>query len=235
MNSSGRATRVIRSSAAPATPMEDVFVLSESTRLSVPAVGTLATAAAVMAAAERRAGDLVLAAENRASALVALAERQAEDVRDEAIAEGHAIGRAAAEAEVAQCLSLIRHAAAEGKAVRDGVAAQAAAVVARAASLATRRIVADYYESDPARTAAAVADALRAASGQDVIAIRVHPQLADAVSASLAPSAAYVQPDAAVAIGGCIIDLRLGTLDATLDARLSMLELALAEVGGELS
>ena len=67
-----------------------------------------------------------------------------------------------------------------------------------------------------------------------MIAIRVHPALAGAVSASLTSSGGYVRPDETVAIGGCIIDLRMGTLDATLDARLSMLELALAEAGGEL-
>ena len=231
MNSSGRATRVIRSSAA----MDDVFVLGEGTRQAVPAVGTLATAAAVIAAAETHAAGLLAAAETRASAIVALAEQQADEVREEAVAEGQAIGRAAAEAELADCLGLIRRAAAEGKAIRDGVAAQASAVIARATSLATRRIVADYYEADPARTAAAVEDALRAASGQDVIAIRVHPELAGAISASLTSAAAYVQPDGAIEIGGCVIDLRMGTLDATLEARLSMLDLALSEAGGELS
>ena len=231
MNSSGRTTRVIRSSAA----MDDVFVLGEGTRQAVPAVGTLATAAAVIAAAETRAAELLAAAEARASALVTLAEQQADEVREEAVAKGHALGRAAAEAELADCLGLVRTAASEGKAIRDGVAAQASAVIARATALATRRIVADYYEASPERTAAAVEDALRAASGQDVIAIRVHPSLADSVRASHTSSANYVEPDDAIAIGGCVIDLRMGTLDATLDARLSMLELALTEAGGELS
>jgi flagellar biosynthesis/type III secretory pathway protein FliH len=42
-----------------------------------------------------------------------------------------------------------------------------------------------------------------------------------------------VRPDDAVEAGGCIIDLRNGTIDATLDARLSLMELALREAGGE--
>ena len=231
MSSWGRASRVIRS---PGT-LEDVFVLSGSTRDAVPVDGTLATAAAILAGAQSRAEAIFAAAESAASATIAAADTQAAGVRDSAFAEGYVAGRAAAEGELEECLAVVRRAAAEGKAVRDGVATQAAAVVARAAVLATRRIVADYYEADPARSAAAIEDAIRAASGQEIIAIRVHPGLADAVQASLVDSAAYVRPDSTVAIGGCIIDLRHGTLDATLDARLSMLELALADAGGELA
>lgn len=226
MNSSGR---IIRSTA----PLDDVFVLSGGACQAVPATGTLATAAAIVAAAEGRAQELIVAAEARAAAIVALAERQADEVRAESVSEGHALGRAAVEAEAAACLDVIRRAAAEGKAVRDGIAAQSSAIVARAVSLATRRIVAGYYDAGPERTEAAVQDALRAASGQDILAIRVHPSLGDTVSASLGSSGSYVRPDDSVAIGGCIIDLAMGTLDASLDARFSMLDLALAEAGGE--
>jgi flagellar biosynthesis/type III secretory pathway protein FliH len=61
----------------------------------------------------------------------------------------------------------------------------------------------------------------------------VHPGLVQAVEASLTEAAGYVKPDDAIEAGGCIVDLRNGTIDATLDTRLSLMDLALREAGGE--
>ena len=70
--------------------------------------------------------------------------------------------------------------------------------------------------------------ALEAVSGQEVLRIRVAPTASGAVGASLGEAASYVVPDGAVALGGCVIDLRNGTLDASLDGRLDQLDEALA-------
>jgi flagellar biosynthesis/type III secretory pathway protein FliH len=56
--------------------------------------------------------------------------------------------------------------------------------------------------------------------------------MVESIQAWLADAARYVRPDEGVAIGGCIIDLRNGTLDASLDARLSLMDLALGEAAG---
>lgn len=229
MNSSARAGRFIRG----ASEREDVFVLGEPARRDIPADGTLANAGAVIAAADRRAADIIAAAEAQSAAVIATARASVDDVRAAAHGEGYAAGLAAAEAEAHAAIELIRRVASEGQAIRDEIAGQATSVIARAIALALRRLTADYYEADPARTAAAIADAVRAAAGQQIISIRVHSGLVQAVQAQLLDVAEYVRPDDAIEAGGCIIDLKNGTLDATLDARLSLMELALREAGGE--
>jgi flagellar biosynthesis/type III secretory pathway protein FliH len=212
---------------------DDVFVLGAARRPEFPSSGAVATAADVVAAAEERAAAIVADAEAQAAAVLAAAHANAASVTAAARGEGFEAGRAAAEAEVRDALGLIRTAAAEGKALRDQLAGQAAGVVARAVALGLRRLVGEYYEADPARTGAACAEAFRAAASQHVIAIRVHPGLVESLEVTLGGAARYLRPDDAVEIGGCIIDLRNGTIDASLEARLSLMEAALAAAGGE--
>ena len=229
MNSLARAGRVIRA----AREDEDVFVLGESVRRNVPADATLASVSAVLEATDRRADALIDVADRQAAEIVAEARVAAENVRAAAYDEGRAAGKAHAESEAVAALALIRSAASEGQAIRDQVAEQAAGLVARAVSLALRRIVGEYYEADPERTVAACTEALRAAAGQDVISIRVHPGLVQSIQASLTDAAQYIRPDDTIEAGGCVLDLRNGTIDASLDTRLSLMELALREAGGE--
>ena len=75
-------------------------------------------------------------------------------------------------------------------------------------------------------------DAVRSAAGQEILSIRVNPGALDRVRASLVDVAGYVQPDDGIELGGCVIDLRDGTIDATLDARLDLMELALTSAAG---
>lgn len=231
MNSSAKPGRVIR---AARHETEDVFVFGQSTPFA-PADGILATASAVIEAGQREGEAVIAGARGEAARIIAEANAAAAAVRDAAYQDGYQAGLLQAAAEIQGYVDVARRAANEGKQLRDDIAGQAASVVARATSLAVRRVVAEYYEADPARTAGLAAEALRAAAGQEILAIRVHSGLVDAVSASLADVASYVRPDDAVDIGGCVIDLRNGTIDATLDARLSLVDLALREVGGEAS
>ncbi len=228
MSSSARPRRIIR--AAP--EREEVFVLGENAREQsvAPAV---ATAGEMIASATARAGTMVDEARRQAAVIIAEARANADAVRESAYSEGFESGRATALDEVSGALEFVRRAAREAKAIRDDIASQSSAVVAGAVALATRRVVGEYYEAEPERTAVICAEALRAASGQEIVGIRLHPGLADHVQATLLDAARYVAPDEGVGIGGCIVDLRNGTLDATLDARLSLMDLALAEAGGE--
>lgn len=229
MNSSARRTGwLYRNTAEP----EDIFILGESNLLEFSMHPVLATAAEIVAAAESRARTILVDAEEKAAGLIAEAQTSSLTVLRTAHDDGFESGHREAAGEVEQLLALVRAAAADGKAVRDGLAAQAANVVATATGLALRRLTADYYEFDPERTAQICAEALRAASGQEVLALRVNPAVASSVQVALVDSAAYVRPDDSVAIGGCIIDLRHGTLDATLDARLSLMEMALLRAAG---
>jgi len=209
-----------------------VFVFGEAVNEEriAPAI---ATADEIVGAATVRAGGLVDEARRQAAAILTEARASADAVRRVAQTEGFESGRAAALQEMNGVLDFVRRAAAEAKAIRDDIAGQSPAVVARAVALATRRIVGEYYESDPERTAVVCAEALRAASGQEILSIRVNPGLVGHVQATLLDAARYVAPDGAIVVGGCIVDLRNGTLDATLDARLALLDFALAEAGGE--
>jgi flagellar biosynthesis/type III secretory pathway protein FliH len=227
MNSSAKPGRVFR--AAPRDEGDEVFVLGETVRQTFPGESPVATVTDILAAADRRAAGIVAAAEATATAILAKAASSVAAAR----AEGAAAGQAEAEAEIRELVELVRSAAREGKAIRDGIASQAASVIARATMLATRHIVGDYYEADPGQTAAACADALRAASGQEIVAVRVNPALVTRLQAALVDAASYIRPDEAIEVGGCIIDLRQGTLDATLETRLSLMETALAEASGE--
>lgn len=230
MNSSANRGRLVRA----ARDDEEVFILG-STRPGISHGGAVSTASDLIGAAEVRAAALIEAATDEAYRITAEAENQAAAVRSDAYESGLEVVRGEVFEQFDLHLALVRKAAQEGKAIRDSVAAQSAALVARAVALATRRIVGEYYDADPDRTAAACVDALRSAAGQEILTIRVNPTLADHVRAALADVAHYVRPDESVAVGGCIVDLKHGTIDATLDTRLSLMELALGQAGGELA
>lgn len=237
MSSSPRHSRILRSTVSES----DVFVLGQSARRSMPASGPVADALSLVRTAEERAAQVIADAESRAAAIVANAERQAAAVSDEARAAGHAEGysagheegNAAAREELSGHVELVRKAAAHGRDVRDQLAEQAASVVARATMLATRRVVPGYYDEDPARTVAVVQDAIRAAAGQEIVSVRVHPGAFERATSSLVDASTYVLSDDAVSLGGCIINLKEGTLDASLESRLDLMELALSRAGGE--
>ncbi len=232
MSSLARPSRVIRS--VPAD--EEVFVVGGGPRRGVPVVGPTATAAEIIETAERQAAALLAEARAEAQFLVEAAGTEAGQVREAAREagreEGQRDGRDATLAESASLIELLRSAASEGATIRNHVVSEASAVITRAVVLAVRRITGEFYD-DPARTAAAVADAVRAASGQEIVSIRVHPDAEAPVTAAMVDLAGYVRPDEGIDAGGCIIDLRNGTIDATLDARLSLMELAIRAAGGD--
>lgn len=243
MSSLVKPSRILRAATtapAPATAADDeVFVIAGAVARDLGLPGPVASAASILAAAEAQAAGLLEAARSEAASLVATARAESAATREAARAEGHASGLAAgrdlAAAEATAMLDLIRSAAAGGQAVRDQVVESAIGVITGTVLMAVRRIVGDAYRADPGLTAAACADAVRAASGQQVVSIRVNPEVEGAVTTALVDVAAYVRPDEAVAIGGCLVDLRDGSIDATLDTRLSLMELAVREAGGSAS
>lgn len=229
MSWSANRGRVLRGT----TESSDVFVMGEDLRAVLPTHSAISDATELLRAGEERAGVVLAAAEAEAAQRIALARAEADAVRRAAYGEGFAAGQQSAAAEVEACVEVARRAAAEGKAIRDELASQAAMVVARAVSLAVRRIVGEYYAQEPGRTVAICAEAMRSATGQEILAVRVHPDVAAHVQAALVNAERYVQPDSSMAIGGCIIDVRNGTIDASLDARLNLLDLALTDSAGE--
>ncbi len=229
MSSSARPPRVIR---AAAHPPDDVFIVGASTP-ALPIDAPLASAAELLAAAEARAAAIITAAEERAAAIIAAADQRVAVAAAEAAAAARAEAHAAVEREAEHLLALLRTAAREGLAIRDQVIASAANVLTEAVVTAVRRIVGHAYTADPALTVAACEEAVRAAAGHEILSIRVSPGVEAEVTAALGDLGAYVRPDAAVVLGGCIVDLRNGTIDATLDARLTLAELAIRRAGGQ--
>lgn len=232
MSSLAKPGRVIRPAAA--VEEDEIFVLGETAR-PYPIHGALATAGDITEAARRQAAAIIDGAHDEAQRTIAAGQATAESVRSQAYQLGYEAGLQQGSDEIEACVELARRAANEGKAIRDDLASQAASVVARAVSLAVRRVAGEYYEGDPERTLAIVQEALRAAAGQEILAIRVSPGLVDAVTTALADVSDYVRPDDAVAVGGCFIDVRDGAIDASLDARLNLMDLALRQSGGEAS
>ncbi len=232
MNSSANRGRLIRPAIGTAAS-EDIFILGETARPNVPAQASVVTASAIVAEAQSQASAIIAEAEAHASLTITTADAAAAAVTRAAYDEGFAAGQAEAQGEVAELIELVRRAAGEGKQIRDALAGQSASIIARATALATRRIVARFYEADPAATADVCADAFRAAAGQEVLTIRVNTGIVPLVQAALGDAGGYVRPDDAIEIGGCIIDLRHGTIDATLSSRLTLLELALNHAGGD--
>lgn len=215
---------------------DEVFVVGGPLRAAIPAEGPLTTVSDMLDGAKRRAENTVADAEQQAADVVAAAQAQAAAIRETARQEGYnaglAAGRGQAQGEAASLVALIRQAAADGLAIRNAMIDEATPAMANAISLAARRVVGAAYQADPSLTADACADAVRAAAGQQILSIRVAPEALDAVRATLVDLADYVRPDSAIAAGGCVVDLKNGTLDATLDARLDLMELALKAAGG---
>jgi len=221
--------RVIRA----ASSREEVFVSSEPSLPSVLRTGTLLTISEMLEAAGSRAEAIIAAAEQEAAGILAAARARSEATLEAGRQQGFAAGLEAAEQQVGKYVAVGRTMANEGLAIRNAAIEDALPAIARAVAMATRRIVGAAYEADPALVADCVEEAVRAASGQNILSVRLHPSSVEAVRARLVDIANYIRPDDGVAIGGCVIDLKNGTLDASLDARLSMMELALNSASGE--
>ncbi len=232
MNSSPKRGRILQTEYSN----DDVFVLGQHTRAAFDHPAPVATASSLVSAAEARQRR----AEEEGATLIEQAHQEAVAIREAArregfdagSAEGLVAGHAEADAEVRGHLDLIRRAAEEGRSIRDGIVDQSTAVIARAAMLVARRIIGEYYEANPAATAAAAEQAVRAAATQQIVSLRVHPSVVGNVQARLADLADIVLGDEAVDIGGCVIDLAHGSIDATLDGRMSLMELALQRAAG---
>ena len=227
MNSSAN-RKVFRSAGGE----DDVFVVGTPLRQQVAADDPVTSVTSLLDGARRRAEAIIANADAEAAGIIALAVAEAEAARAAGFEAGVTAGSRGAAGEASAHLELIRTAAAEGIAIRDAMIEEAMPAMARAVAMACRRVVGAAFASDPSLTAAACADAVRTAAGQQIISIRVNPGAYDAVRADLVDVADYLQPDEGVELGGCIIDLRNGTIDATLDSRLALMEIALLSAGG---
>lgn len=183
--------------------------------------------------ASLRGVALIAEARAAAAAIVGEAEAQAAAIRARAYAEGYATGRengrVEALAQLAPHAALLRRAADAAADLRgvllDGLEEQAVAFALAAA----RRVVGAAAETQATLAADLVAAAIRGAASR-VLRVRVHPDDAQTVTASLLArgQAVDVHTDDQIDIGGCILDLEGGAVDLRLGVQLDVIERAFA-------
>jgi flagellar biosynthesis/type III secretory pathway protein FliH len=152
------------------------------------------------------------------------AAAQAERIRDQARATGLEEGRA----EVAKLLF-------EAHMLRDQTLVSAEKEIIHIAIAAAERIVGYACERDPEAIARIVSPVLLRARGAQQVTVRVHPLDVEGLKkASLRLSSEAelsdgicIEPDPAMARGGCMVCTEAGTLEARIEVQLAALERAL--------
>jgi flagellar biosynthesis/type III secretory pathway protein FliH len=184
---------------------------------------------AVLAESEARAVDLLRDAEDEA---VSIRERAYIEGRAEGEQAGIADGRAGVVTELQALQTIGRQAAA----IREAVLRNSEGELVELAAEAARAVLGEAIDRDPELVTVSVQRALERAMGMNVLRIRVHPHDASVTSAYLANSpvpisgAWDVAPDGAINVGGCIVDIEGGEIDARLDVQFDAVLAALREL-----
>ena len=170
-------------------------------------------------------------AARKARRLVAAAEAEADRIRSDARAAGHADGFAAGHAEaLASAAPTLEAATAVLSQIRDLESSYADRVEAQAVELAVRvaeRVVAGVVELEPARVLDVVRGALRTLISRDGVTVLVHPD--DVALLREAMPDLDVHEERRVTRGGAIVRTSLGEVDAQLETKLDRARAALLE------
>jgi flagellar assembly protein FliH len=202
---------------------------SRGQRVVLQADGRLGPADAESSEERAAASRLLESAGSRAEAIVRRGMDEAARLRAEAARggrdDGYREGQAAARAELAEALDLVRSAGADAKALRDSVMRGLEAELVELVVEAAHTVIGARAESDRELAVVTVERALERAGRQNVLRIRVHPRDRDVVVAMLkeghgSTAGWEVTADGAIGVGGCRIDTEAGEVDARLDAQL---------------
>ena len=168
--------------------------------------------------AQGEAQRIVAEAREQAEGIVAEARERADTLRSEAAREGREAGRAEAAEQLARAAAL-----------RDQALEQAEAQIVQLALAAAKRIVGKEIALEPERVRGIVRDVVGRARRAGRLTARVHPDDVQAVRAleSEHDHPLAVEPDDAIARGGCIVDTDVGRIDARIEVQLEALERAL--------
>ena len=183
---------------------------------------------------QAQADDMVARARERAAALIADAEARVDAIRTQAYAEGFVQGQAEGQAEALAAMQpyvdLVETACAEGQLLRGALLDGAEQQTVALALAVARRVVGAAADQFAGLAAEIVRGALRSA-GTKVLRIQAHPDDTTAIEAALLDLGrdVPVQGNAAVAVGGCIIDVENGRVDLRLDVQLASIERALTQ------
>lgn len=175
-----------------------------------------------------------------ADAMLRDAEAEAVAIRQRAYIEGRAAGeregRAAARADVLAELTTLQTIALQAATLRESILLGSEAELVELTAEAARSVIGEAVTRDPELVTASVRRALDRATGVNVLRVRVNPSDATIVSAHLAQTATAateaweVSPDGTITVGGCVIDIEGGEIDARLDVQLDVVISALREL-----
>ena len=180
-----------------------------------------------------RGNALLAEARAQAAAIVARAEAEADALRERAYAEGFAAGQAQGNAAALAALqphaALLRQATDAAAEIRAALLAGLEEQAIGFALAAARKVIGSAAEEHAALAAQIVRAGIHSAANR-VVRVRVHPEDEPAVSVALLGqgSDVPVHADAAVELGGCIVDLEGGTVDLQIGTQLSAIEHAFA-------
>ncbi len=196
----------------------------------VAAADTLApahdTATSIIAQATEQAELLLMGARGEIAALRVQAY-------EEGFRQGHEEAAAAVEERVRRHLELLSIAAADVKAMRALVLRNTERDAIELVLEIVRKILGERAAADPSYAVELAEQALARAGNQNVVRIRVHPGRREIVAAAFADrhdaagNAVEVADDQRLDLGGCVIDLRAGIVDASISTQFEAMSRAL--------
>ena len=185
-----------------------------------------------------QAADIVEEARLRAEEIVRRAAVEAGEIgrhaREAGYRDGLQAGTAQARAGLALAMAVVQRTAAASKATHDALLRGAEREAVELVIAAARQVIGDAVERDPGLAMATVRRALERAGALNVVRIRLHPDDAGRVQATLAEEHGRALPfevltDGSVTVGGCIIDTDAGRIDARLDVQLEQIARSLLD------
>ncbi len=179
------------------------------------------------------AAEIVEEARREAETLIRQAREQAAAARLEAYEEGLSRGRddglAAIEQRLSGAMELVLIAATEAKQLRDLVLRNTERDAIELVLEVARRVLGELVATDPSLAVDLAERALARAGNQNVLRLRVNPERRQIVSTAFidrfdaSGNPIEVAGDEQIDLGGCIVDLRAGTVDARLDTQIEEL------------
>lgn len=168
----------------------------------------------------------------RIAELEQLMERRVGEARQAGYREGEAAGRAKAAAELQPVLAKLAHSIQEIAALRPQLVRDAAAGLVELSIGIARRILHRELSVDPAALEGLVGGALQKLLAQEILRIRIHPELEPGVRQALAREGrggVSLIADGTLERGAILIEAARGKLDASLETQLSEIGRGLAD------
>lgn len=205
---------------------DDAVVLTggESGEARVVAAGAAVTAARseaeiILAAAREQAEALMVGACEEAAALHVRAY-------EEGFQQGHAESAAALEARFSALIEVLQIAAGDARGLRMQVLRNTERDAIELVLDIVGKILGERAVADPSYAVDLAERALARAGNQNIVRIRVHPERKEIVAAAFverhdaAGTPIEIAGDQRLDLGGCVVDLRAGVVDASTDAQL---------------